>query len=602
MNDAPGAGTAAAARPAAPGRHDWLPYAFITLLVAVLMLVVYGRSTLSGFFPDTDDTMRMVEVRDFLAGQGWYDMTATRLAPPGIEMHWSRLVDLPIAMLTAGFSWAVDPLMAERLAALVWPLVLLAVALGLVGRLAASLAGPDGVLLALGMVAASFCLWNFFPPGRVDHHNVQLILGLGYVIALTRIADGPRTAAAAGFLAAGMAAVGMEGLPWIAAGTGWLALVWVVGGERCAAALRAYGVSLAIGSVLLLLVQRAPSVAFSVRCDALSVVHVGAAVLGSIAIWLLVVLDRWGRGGRLLMLGVAGAAVLGAVFLAFPGCTAGPYAALPPDLVARWLAHVGESRSLLQVAASDVGMLSQYSVAALGVVAAVLLALRDRPRRTAWSLIAVVVGVSLAVGFLQVRAVVPATVLAALPIAAVAVRWKARAVGPVLPVLFFLGGLLAGSTFAQTVSIEAAARLAAGKAAAPAAAAAAPCWTPAATAAAAALPHGLVLAPIDLGPEILYFTPHSIVGAPYHRNGAGNLAVLDAFAATPADAVRLAGALGAGHIFFCPGEPRYEATAPDSLDSALERGDVPAWLTPILGDPDARIRLYRIDPAAAPGT
>ena len=192
--------------------------------------------------------------------------------------------------------------------------------------------------------------------------------------------------------------------------------------------------------------------------------------------------------------------------------------------------------------------------------------------------------------------------LAALPIAAVAVRWKARAVGPVLPVLFFLGGLLAGSTFAQTVSIEAAARLAAGKAAAPAAAAAAPCWTPAATAAAAALPHGLVLAPIDLGPEILYFTPHSIVGAPYHRNGAGNLAVLDAFAATPADAVRLAGALGAGHIFFCPGEPRYEATAPDSLDSALERGDVPAWLTPILGDPDARIRLYRIDPAAAPGT
>ncbi|MBZ0230021.1 MAG: hypothetical protein K8F58_16435, partial [Bauldia sp.] len=125
MNEAPGAGTAAAARPAAPGRHDWLPYAFITLLVAVLMLVVYGRSTLSGFFPDTDDAMRMVEVRDFLAGQGWYDMTATRLAPPGIEMHWSRLVDLPIAMLTAAFSWAVDPLMAERLAALVWPLVLL---------------------------------------------------------------------------------------------------------------------------------------------------------------------------------------------------------------------------------------------------------------------------------------------------------------------------------------------------------------------------------------------------------------------------------------------------------------------------------------------
>jgi len=33
----------------------------------------------------------------------------------------------------------------------------------------------------------------------------------------------------------------------------------------------------------------------------------------------------------------------------------------------------------------------------------------------------------------------------------------------------------------------------------------------------AALPPGLVLGPLDLGPAILAYTPHSIVAAPYHR-------------------------------------------------------------------------------------
>ena len=48
----------------------------------------------------TDDAMRLVQVRDLLAGQGWFDLTQYRLNPPdGVAMHWSRLIDLPIAIL-----------------------------------------------------------------------------------------------------------------------------------------------------------------------------------------------------------------------------------------------------------------------------------------------------------------------------------------------------------------------------------------------------------------------------------------------------------------------------------------------------------------------
>ena len=42
--------------------------------------------------------MRLMQVRDWIAGQSWFDVTQYRLNPPsGGPMHWSRLVDIPIA-------------------------------------------------------------------------------------------------------------------------------------------------------------------------------------------------------------------------------------------------------------------------------------------------------------------------------------------------------------------------------------------------------------------------------------------------------------------------------------------------------------------------
>src|ERR1700733_1318490 len=52
----------------------------------------------TNFISDTDDATRLVQVHDFLAGQGWFDLTQYRIDPPdGLLMHWSRLVDVPIA-------------------------------------------------------------------------------------------------------------------------------------------------------------------------------------------------------------------------------------------------------------------------------------------------------------------------------------------------------------------------------------------------------------------------------------------------------------------------------------------------------------------------
>ena len=49
---------------------------------------------------DTDDNLRMAQVRALIAGQDWFDLRQYKLNPPfGADIHWSRLVDLPFAGL-----------------------------------------------------------------------------------------------------------------------------------------------------------------------------------------------------------------------------------------------------------------------------------------------------------------------------------------------------------------------------------------------------------------------------------------------------------------------------------------------------------------------
>jgi hypothetical protein len=139
--------------PKAPGQEQPVSFPFI-LLVGFLGCIVFSwtpitTTWLTGVYNDTDDAMRMVQVRDWMAGQGWHDLRALRLDPPaGVLMHWSRVVDIPLAGLIRLFGLVADQETAERLARIVFPLSLQALLLlgaGLTGRL---LVGPVGGMLA----------------------------------------------------------------------------------------------------------------------------------------------------------------------------------------------------------------------------------------------------------------------------------------------------------------------------------------------------------------------------------------------------------------------------------------------------------------------
>ncbi len=109
------------------------PTAFLWLLFAIGAATMNAPADLLATLhhlrvPDPDDAMRLVEVRDFVNGQGWYDLVQRRFGPPaGIPSHWSRLVDAPLAGLILALTPLFGRSLAEGAAAVLWPSLLFGV-------------------------------------------------------------------------------------------------------------------------------------------------------------------------------------------------------------------------------------------------------------------------------------------------------------------------------------------------------------------------------------------------------------------------------------------------------------------------------------------
>ncbi len=165
------------------------------LILALAGLFVFFWATPAGIadamrlaLQDSDDALRLMSVRDFLAGQSWFDMTQYRYLPPeGVSLHWSRLVDLPIAGWILGLTPFLGADMAERVTVAYWPLVLFLVYCGVIGWGAWRLFGARAAGFAIFIAGQIIVFHDLFGPARIDHHNVQVILvtltALGFAFA-----------------------------------------------------------------------------------------------------------------------------------------------------------------------------------------------------------------------------------------------------------------------------------------------------------------------------------------------------------------------------------------------------------------------------------
>ena len=561
---------------------------------------------------DTDDNIRYVQVKDWLAGQGWFDLRQYRLDPPGgANIHWSRIVDIPIAGLMLFFRAFVDQGLADRLACAVapqLPLLLLMLSLGFIGR---RLAGPHGWILAVAAPFAAQMGLGMYAPMRIDHHGWQLALALTMlagVIDTNRLRGGVM----AGVSSALSIAIGMEMIVYLAAGGALIALRWVFrpGAER---RMLPYALSLG-GSTSLLYLLFASYANRAMVCDALSPIWVamfGAASAGMVLLSLAPLRGWWVRLA-------AGAVVGGAVALFFwlnwPQCLS-PYQ-ISPELQRLWLANIREAKPITAQAQSlVVPLLALPAAGLLGLLWALWDARRDGERLWAWATVGLMMLFAAALLFWQLRAG-PAAQLLAIPPAA----WAAhRLIAAVLT-----GGrrariaagagvaLLAAIAFVYPLYPQAVKLYQEVTGAKPKP------WRPSAVARRDAikkangrcrtlpaleqldqLPAATIFTMVDLGPRILATTHHSAVAGPYHRNGAAILDIQHAFDGPARDFRAIAAKHRATYLLICPDFPEgtiYQSRSPNGFYAGLMRGERPDWLVPVELKTDITLpyQLYRI--------
>ena len=250
------------------------------ILIALTSLSLYLRGV-----GDTDDAVRLVLVRELLAGRPWYHPEIFRLQfPAGALMHWSRLIDGGIAGLDRLLGLGMSPAGAEAGARALWPLLWLPFAITAACVAARRLAGSAGLFVAGLLCALSLPALEQFRLGRIDHHNVQIVLCLVATSAAMMADRTWRVAALAG-LASGLGmAIGTEAIFFHASIALAFALRLLAGREGGAPAVRAYGLSLAASLAAAFLLQTPPFLWGVSVCDTVGANLVAAVAIGGLGL------------------------------------------------------------------------------------------------------------------------------------------------------------------------------------------------------------------------------------------------------------------------------------------------------------------------------
>src|SRR3954447_3018121 len=546
---------------------------------------------------NTDDNMRMMQVRALLHGQGWYDLRQYRMNPPfGADIHWSRLVDLPIAGLILALRPFVGGAAAERWAVAIAPLLpylLLLFSLALTAR---RLIDPRAYPLAFIAVFFAGSTNGMFMPERIDHHGWQLAL---LAVGMSGIADPKRVR---GGLTLGVStalslAIGLEMLIYIAIMGAAMALFWVADADE-RDRLRTYAVSLG-GAAALSFLLFASYANRAAVCDAFSPVWLSDVLLGGALLYGLSLLGVADWRKRLALALVAGVVLAGFHASMWPNCLQ-RLEGVSPEVYSLWLSHVKEARPIYMHGWRIASMIVALPITGLVGWAIMVSVHRRDPERLRRILGAAVPGIAATVLLLwQTRTGPAAQMLATIGAAAfvwylVPLTWRSKST--LVLVLGTFAIAIVGSGFAiQLVELipepkQTPQEKAIGKANSL-------CNSLWGYHPVALQPKGIVFTFVDLGPRLIAVTHHDAVTGPYHRNGQQIADVMNAFRGSADQAHRLIAKYHSNYLLTCPKSSTttiFISEAPKGFYGQLERGQVPKWLAPVALPKDSPFRMWRV--------
>lgn len=588
-----------------------LPRVALAWLAIALLLLLTNLTAISELrFPDPDDTLRLIEVRDLIAGQGWFDLHQHRIDAlhGGVPMHWSRLVDLPIAAVILLLRPVLGPSTAELIALVGVPLLTLGCALLLAGRIAWRMFGTEVAGLACLALALSVPVITQLRPLRIDHHGWQIVLALAAANGL--MARSPRQGGwIAGLALAAWLAISIEGLPLAAVIAGIAALRWLRGPvERAWLASLLQG--LAAGSAALFLLTRGLG-DLAGHCDAIAPVHLAMFGWGALVVTL--VRPTSGLGWSLGGFALAAGGALAILAVAAPQCAGGAFVELDPVVRRFWYDGVAEGLPVWRQPLSEALQIVVPPVFA--ILAAARLARTSSGRlRHWWTDYTVLLCGALVIAVVVARTGAVAGALSAVPLGWQISRWLAAAreqhyagrkalalaglalaLLPALPLTLY--GLVRPATASTPGEIGQSGLSTSGLSTSGLSPRVSDCRLDRAAPILARLPRSEILAPLDIGPALLLDTPHGVVATGHHRAGPAMREVIEAFTGPAAQAHALVERRAIAYVALCPdlNEPAsYYRAAPQGFAAQLRDGRPPAWLQPVAMPADVGFRLWRV--------
>lgn len=558
------------------------------ITIAIIKAVFDGLRMEENFISmGNDDIMRLVMVRDWMAGQSWFDTRQYRLMPPeGVLIHWSRYIDAGIAAFILPFSYFLPMEKAELIGAAIWPTVILILTLLVVGF---------GTKRIFGPIAACFAvlctiLWPLLSDlhsqaGNLDHHNVQILMMVIFVYAVVW-PDRPIAAGIAGGLAAAFAlSTGLETLLFIVAGG-------IVLFGRCVFDPRpetqrlmvAFCLALAAGSLAFWLGLTSPALRVMPVCDQLGTPMLSVIAIAVVATLLPLALRNRVPGWTFQVGATAFLTVIG-IAVAWPllgPCLSGPYGDLPPELQEMIATRITEARPfpiyiqthsaaalafiIPVITALTTGFFLWWSrrgasgtgqtenailgqLLLLGVFGVGLLFLQMRTVYMVASVVPAIGGLCLAVllnGYLQTRHLAKAALLF---LVAIGINAPQLVLAPLWP-----------ATKGSPTQREGA-----------------KCRNYETLLALNEVPPAVILNSTNMGAPLLWVTHHSTLAAPYHRSPDAFMNGVLGFDLEETAFENLAREQGATHVLLCAGQ-----TYVSDFLTGLAAGDVSvAWLRPV---------------------
>jgi hypothetical protein len=575
-------------------------FLFVTLLLLYSVAIFLTFDTLDVSYSDTDNAMRMVQLRDFLNHGNWYDLKSNRVAPPdGYISHWSRIPDVIMAVIF----WTVEPftsrVFAEKAVRLVYPgLWLFPVVSMLCWYVYKVTQSRNAVIVTVFTIFLNSAMFAQFVAGRIDHHNAQISLAIVSVIAAALQRKDWRWTMVAGASCGLMLTIGLESIVFAFVAAGIVAANYILfdGQQKN---IRGFVTALCFTTILGFFLSYPPQRYFETACDALAVNLTFAIVLGCVLTFSFSSIQSWNTTarGRVLSLGLA-AIISGIAYAALdPACLNGPFGHVNAALKPIWLDNVAEMQPLLspaEIAANPSRLVFVYIL--IPAIIALWVIFKTPELRYDFATQSVVVAfcISLIFGLLTLRTAVYigwlATPLICLALIALHRKLKSLHMAVILlltiifsPIAIMIAvGIVFDSTEkqdqAESTNIE-------------------KCWNISDYKFLADQKTGLVMAELDLGPFILLHSNHSVVAAPYHRMSDQIIDTINFFETDDlVEAHQKIKRYGIKYVVLCKAPIGNGASLnPNNMLSKLRSLNPPNWLTLLSNNNPGPLIVYAVN-------